>query len=121
MGERVCGVYSVDVSLLRRKTSYEGWSEDDATIRFFWDSLGRFSQDDLRHFLHFVWGRSRLPQEGSVLWGGGMKIHRLWESNCLPHAHTCFFQIDLPEYETQELLIERVLFAARNCVSLDIA
>jgi hypothetical protein len=115
---RVVGVAEIDIALLRRKSRYSGWDESAPTIKYFWEALEGFSQEDRKHYLLFIWGRTRLPPENSPLWGAGMKIARRSERNTMPHAHTCFFQIDLPEYENKDICRERVLFAIRNCISL---
>lgn len=120
--QRVVGVSEVDVSLLKKKVKYEGWTADSLAIIYFWAALESFSQKDLCNFLHFVWGRSRLPPEDSPLWGGGFKITRqAGDRNALPQAHTCFFQIDLPDYASLDIAKDRILFAVRNCVSVGIA
>jgi E3 ubiquitin-protein ligase HUWE1 len=59
--------------------------------------------------LQFVTGTSRVPPEGF----GGLKgingptkfsIHKDFNSEHLPKAHTCFNQLDLPEYPSKEML-----------------
>lgn len=37
----------------------------------------------------------------------------------LPKAHTCFFQIDLPNYETEEIMKAKILMAAQFCGEID--
>ena len=37
----------------------------------------------------------------------------------LPKAHTCFFQIDLPNYSTEEIMEKRILTAIRFCGDID--
>jgi len=123
--ERVCGIALIDVHLLRRYARYDGISPEAPEVGFLWQTLHAMSQADLRLFLHFVWGRSRLPPDGSPKWAEGFKVvHQTSGSDpdsWLPTAHTCFFQLDLPAYTSQEICQERVLFAIGNCVSLGIA
>ena len=38
-------------------------------------------------------------------------IHKEYMSGRLPAAHTCFNQLDLPEYESYEVLREQLLIA----------
>ena len=40
-------------------------------------------------------------------------------SNSLPTAQTCFFQLRLPEYSSQEQLAEKLLYSITNCRSID--
>ena len=37
----------------------------------------------------------------------------------LPTSQTCFFQLRLPNYPSQDLLAERLRYAIRNCRSID--
>ena len=58
----VCGRPTVDLELLRRRTKYgRGLREDSQVVRFLWQTLERFSHAQRRQFVHFVWGRCRLP------------------------------------------------------------
>jgi hypothetical protein len=118
---RVCGNPQIDTKVLRKRCRYEGGlTESDQHVRFLWQVLESMGQQDLQRFLRFVWGRSRLPPEGSPLWENGFCISGADDlgPNGLPRAHTCFFQIDLPRYESRQLCEDRVLFAIRNCLSM---
>lgn len=60
-------------------------------------------------FLQFVTGTSRVPSEGfKALQGynGHQKfnIHKYYDVKHLPRSHTCFNQLDLPPYESKEIL-----------------
>jgi len=37
----------------------------------------------------------------------------------LPTAQTCFFQLRLPPYSSQEVMAERLRYAINNCRSID--
>lgn len=123
--ERVCGIAEIDVELLRKYTRYDGISPEAREVGFLWEILREMSQEDLCCFLHFVWGRSRLPPDGSPKWQEGFKICGQAvgpdRDNWLPTAHTCFFQLDLPAYTSKDACRERILFAIHNTVSLGIA
>lgn len=67
-------------------------------------------------FLQFVTGTSRVPPEGfKSLQGfnGAQKfnIHKYYDVKHLPRSHTCFNQLDLPPYESKEILIEKLTLA----------
>ena len=78
-------------------------------------------QEDLARLVMFVTGTSKVPLEGfSNLQGmNGMQkfqIHRVAGNTLrLPSAHTCFNQLDLPEYASEDILSERLLRAVREC------
>lgn len=59
--KRVCGTALIDVALLYSATEYDGYSESDDVVRWFWEILTEFSQEQRKAYLKFVWGRSRLP------------------------------------------------------------
>lgn len=61
----------------------------------------------------------QVPLEGfQALQGAeGVKrfnIHKAYGSHLLPSAHTCFNQLDLPEYLTEDALREKMLIAIRE-------
>lgn len=37
----------------------------------------------------------------------------------LPTAQTCFFQLRLPQYSSQEVMAEKLRYAINNCRSID--
>ena len=37
----------------------------------------------------------------------------------LPVAHTCFFQLDLPNYSNDAVMAEKLRYAMYNCCSID--
>ena len=39
--------------------------------------------------------------------------------DCLPMSATCFFQLFLPEYSSEEILRTRLLYAIYNCEAID--
>lgn len=39
--------------------------------------------------------------------------------NGLPTAQTCFFQLRLPPYTTQEIMAEKLRYSINNCRSID--
>ena len=44
----------------------------------------------------------------------------LWQAvDALPTSQTCFFQIRLPEYTSQEILAEKLRYAIKHCRSID--
>ena len=39
--------------------------------------------------------------------------------DALPTSQTCFFQIRLPDYTSQEILAEKLRYAIKHCRSID--
>merc|ERR1711918_217729 len=80
-----------------------------------------FTQAELSMFIKFAWSRDRLPLQASDF-SSKFKITRLYTSdpnNAFPQSHTCFFTIDLPEYDNLEAMTQKVQYAIENCTSID--
>ncbi len=57
----VCGNPTIDVALLKSACDYNGYSEQDEVIVWFWEIMNEFSLEERKNYLKFIWGRSRLP------------------------------------------------------------
>jgi hypothetical protein len=118
---RVTGKPGFDLSHLKKHTRYnDSWNESSKQIVWMWDALESFTPQEQERFLRFVWGRSRLPL-GDDGWDNPFTIsscHRRGQ-NALPETHTCFFQLDLPKYESAEVLRERLHYAFTYCIAID--
>ena len=121
----ICGNTDVDVNLLMRMTEYEGgYSKDTTIIKYFWEILREMTSRNRKLFLQFVWARSCLPSTKSDFEAPFkiIKDPRQKEavvSTYLPTASTCFFSLTLPEYETKEILHEKLLFAIQNGYTME--
>nr|CAB3465798.1 unnamed protein product [Digitaria exilis] len=113
----ISGLPEIDLDDLKANTEYSGYSIASPVIQWFWEIVQGFSKEDKARFLQFVTGTSKVPLEGfSALQGISgpqrFQIHKAYGStNHLPSAHTCFNQLDLPEYTSKEQLQERLLLA----------
>lgn len=74
-------------------------------------------KEDLALMVQFVTGTSKVPLEGfkglqGISGPQKFQIHKAYGSGTrLPSAHTCFNQLDLPEYESKEALVNRLMTA----------
>ncbi|KAI9106855.1 hypothetical protein K1719_022383 [Acacia pycnantha] len=113
----ISGLPDIDLDDLRANTEYSGYTVASPIIQWFWEVVHSFSKEDKARLLQFVSGTSKVPLEGfSALQGisGSQKfqIHKAYGSpEHLPSAHTCFNQLDLPEYPSKQHLEERLLLA----------
>ncbi|KAK9080849.1 hypothetical protein SSX86_000608 [Deinandra increscens subsp. villosa] len=113
----ISGLPDIDLDDMRANTEYSGYSAASPVIHWFWEVAQGLSKEDKARLLQFVTGTSKVPLEGfSALQGisGSQKfqIHKAYGSaDRLPSAHTCFNQLDLPEYPSKEHLEERLLLA----------
>ncbi|XP_071715402.1 E3 ubiquitin-protein ligase UPL1-like [Rutidosis leptorrhynchoides] len=113
----ISGLPDIDLDDMKANTEYSGYSPASPVIQWFWEVAQGFSKEDKARLLQFVTGTSKVPLEGfSALQGisGSQKfqIHKAYgRPDHLPSAHTCFNQLDLPEYPSKENLEERLLLA----------
>ncbi|KAK1218494.1 E3 ubiquitin-protein ligase tom1 [Marasmius sp. AFHP31] len=113
----ISGTPDIDVDEWRAATEYNGYTGSDPNIVWWWRALKSFNREERAKVLSFATGTSRVPLGGFVeLQGvqGNQKfsIHKAYgESDRLPQAHTCFNQIDLPQYSSYEMLRQQLLLA----------
>ncbi len=112
--ELVVGSSEIDIGVLKAHTTYGSRSfERSVTVKHFWTVLESFTNEERAMFVRFAWGRSRLPRSGQ--WDNNFTLMRCGvDPNRLPVAHTCFFQLDLPPYRTEDELRERLLMAIND-------
>lgn len=120
----VSGNSVIDISLLKQCTEYEDLTTDSPVVRYFWEVLEEFTNEDKILFLRFVWARSRMPSSAEDLLTN-FKLQnaqgeaRLKPDLYLPHAQTCFFSLSLPPYSSKEILREKLLYAIKNSPTMD--
>lgn len=79
----------------------------------FWEVLNSLNDELQKKFLLFATGSDRVPVGGM----GEMtfKITKVnHKPDNLPEAHTCFNQLVLPDYPTQEILRQKLIIAISN-------
>jgi len=117
----ISGLPDVDLDDLQLHTEYSGWRPTDPGIEWFWAALRSLTREERALFLQFVTGSAKVPVEGFAQLQGmrgvqKFNIHKMYGNNAqLPAAHTCFNQLDLPEYESEAQTREKILFALREC------
>lgn len=144
---KVTGDRDIDIDMLRRHTEYgAGVAEDSPHIKNFWQVLKEFTPQQRRQFIKFAYAQERLPATDAEYeapprtrllikpWRGvsgsmqatlrnlppeerEKKIQELQDA-ALPHADTCFFNVELPAYSTKERMRERLLLAMTADTSL---
>jgi hypothetical protein len=114
------GLPDIDVADLKANVEYSGFTPGSPQVGWFWNAVSKMGQEDVARLVMFVTGTSKVPLEGFAALQGmngpqKFQIHRAsGDKGRLPSAHTCFNQLDLPEYETCEFLSERLLRAIRE-------
>ncbi|KAK7687106.1 hypothetical protein QCA50_009607 [Cerrena zonata] len=113
----ISGTPDIDVDEWRGATEYNGYTSADPVIVWFWRALKSFNREERAKVLSFATGTSRVPLGGFVELQGvqgvqKFSIHRAYgDTDRLPQAHTCFNQIDLPQYSSYEMLRQQLLLA----------
>lgn len=99
---------------MKQITQYNGFGStplNHQTIVYFWNILETFTQEQLASYLRYVWGRSRLSHS----FGDTHKLNFIAKKAIIPEAHTCFFELDLGEYECEDALKKKLLYGLENC------
>jgi len=113
----IWGQSTIWVSEWASSTVYKGYyNKDSEVIRWFWDVLGNYSQQELTKVLQFWTGTPRLPIGGfSSLEGNrGNKSPFTIEyiaysvNSPYPRAHTCFNRLQLPKYKSYKDLKKNI-------------
>jgi len=133
--DQVCGRIVVDVQLLKSMTRYAGFRKNgrgrinafSPHIKMFWKMMDeRMDNFQRSKLIFFIWGRSRLPvnRQGferhfTIMAHPASQRSNKNPDQYLPVAHTCFFQLELPEYSNVDRMYEKMMFACTHCTSID--
>jgi len=117
---RCTGEKHISVERLKSITTFPNNDASHPIIGRFWRVFEAWSDVERSAYLKFVWGRSRLPIDLT-------RLSRKHEVRLMPHlgatafpqSHTCFFQLDCPDYATDELMNNRLSAAAQLCGEMD--
>ena len=113
----ISGLPDIDVLDLRKNTEYQGYKISDKEISWFWNIIFSLSRSQKAAFLQFVTGSSKVPLAGFAELQGmrgiqKFSIHKASGSRtALMSAHTCFNALDLPHYESEEIMKQKLLLA----------
>lgn len=113
----------IDINDLKTNTEYGGFENDDQTIKYFWEVLEEFSDEEKREFLKFVTSVPQAPLKGfsalepkfGIRNGGGYELDRL------PTASTCVNLLKLPDYADKTVLREKLLYAITSGARFDLS
>ncbi|KAK4552797.1 E3 ubiquitin-protein ligase tom1 [Recurvomyces mirabilis] len=113
----ISGLPEIDVDDWKNNTEYHNYQPTSPQIQWFWRAVRSFDKEEKAKLLQFVTGTSKVPLNGFKELEGmngfaRFNIHRDYSSNQkLPSSHTCFNQLDLPEYETYEHMRQQMYTA----------
>ncbi|KAH0789142.1 ubiquitin ligase [Histomonas meleagridis] len=110
----VSGEEVFDWEELEKNAKYsDGFNRNSRCVKWFWKLFSTLTNDEKKKFLFFVTGTDRAPL-------GGLKnmvitIQKAASTDALPVAHTCFHILQLPDYRSEKILRDKMLFALQNC------
>ncbi|MCJ1250646.1 hypothetical protein MMC30_007874 [Trapelia coarctata] len=113
----ISGLPDIDVDDWKNNTEYHNYQASSPQIQWFWRAVRSFDKEERAKLLQFVTGTSKVPLNGFKELEGmngfsRFNIHRDYgNKDRLPSSHTCFNQLDLPEYESYEALRQQVYTA----------
>ena len=109
---KVCGNPEISVEALKKSARYESMlNVNSKRVKVMWEALEKFNNDDRSRFLRFITGRRRLPCT--------VFIDSAESSSKLPTSATCSNTLYLPMYDSVEEAVDRLKYAAYNCVAID--
>ena len=115
----ICGITEFTDEDFVKLVSFEPpYNINTPVIKFFFSAVSKWSKEDRARLLLFITSTSKFPV--NINGNNRIVINRGTNRNYLPVAHTCFRQLDLPEYESEEILNEKLLYAIHNCPSFTI-
>jgi E3 ubiquitin-protein ligase HUWE1 len=121
----ICGVPEIDVGDLRENCHFiRPYAPRHPVVERFFAVFQSFTVEERARFLLFLTGSSQVPVGGFRSLediGRPIRIAPGGGPTRLPAAHTCMNQLDLPEYETEEDMRAKILFAIRECNSFGFA
>jgi hypothetical protein len=102
----ISGLPTIDIVDLKRNTDLVNYTKGSNIINWLFEVLESYDMSLRTAFLQFVTGTSRVPADGFkglVGVDGPQKfsIHKYFDVKSLPRAHTCFNQLDLPDYPSK--------------------
>jgi len=106
----VAGSPAFDIADWKAHTHYSGYACDDPVVANFWKCMESFTDEEKSNFVRFCWGRSRIPRPGQA-WTSSFHITKRGGVTALPSAHTCFNSVELPPYETEDIMRGKLLVA----------
>lgn len=113
----ISGLPDVDIDDWKSNTEYHNYSPSSPQIQWFWRAVRSFDKEERAKLLQFVTGTSKVPLNGFKELEGmngvnRFNIHRDYgNKDRLPSSHTCFNQLDLPEYESYDTLRRQIIKA----------
>lgn len=110
---KICGAPQISVEDLKMSIEYEDFlTFKDNQVKFFWEAITNFSNEERSKFVRFVTGRKRLP----------VKIFFCSSdqpATSFPDSSTCNCSLYFPNYPSAQIAEDKLRYAIHNCVAID--
>ena len=113
----VCGKKEVDIDLLHQNTKLSNdLTENSKEVKWLWEILHEMNSEEKIKFIKFCWAQERLPTSNEEYVKNQIvftiKYNKNERSkNGFPRADTCFFNLELPNYTSKEIMKKNLLIA----------
>ena len=126
----ICGQPFIDVKEWKENSIYKGkFTKSTSCVKWFWEEIYKLNQENLRRFLQFSTGSSRVPINGfqNLESNRGEKAKFCLNSvsynkhgNNFIRAHTCFNRLDVPEFKKKSEVHDAIQFVLKNITGFGI-
>ena len=126
----ICGRPFIDVNEWKQNSMYKGkYSKSSTCVKWFWEEIFKLNQENLRRFLQFSTGSSRVPINGFQNLESNRGELSKFCLNSVPYnkngnnyirAHTCFNRLDLPQFKKKDEVHDAIQFVLKNITGFGI-
>ena len=126
----ICGRPFIDVNEWKQNSIYKGkFTKDTSCVKWFWEEIYKLNQENLRRFLQFSTGSSRVPINGFQNLESNRGEIAKYCLNSVPYnkkgnnfirAHTCFNRLDLPMFKKKSEVHDAIQFVLKNITGFGI-
>ena len=126
----ICGRPFIDVKEWKENSVYKGkYSKSSSCVKWFWEEIYKLNQENLRRFLQFSTGSSRVPINGFQNLESNRGELAKFCLNSVPYnknghnyirAHTCFNRLDVPQFKKKDEVHDAIQFVLKNITGFGI-
>ena len=126
----ICGRPFIDVNEWKQNSIYKGkFSKSSSCVKWFWEEIFKLNQENLRRFLQFSTGSSRVPINGFQNLESNRGELAKYCLNSVPYnkngnnyirAYTCFNRLDVPQFKKKEEVHDAIQFVLKNITGFGI-
>ena len=126
----ICGQPFIDVNEWKNNSIYKGkFTKKTDCVKWFWEEIYKLNQENLRRFLQFSTGSSRVPINGFQNLESNRGEIALYCLNSVPYnkhgnnfirAHTCFNRLDVPVFKKKSEVHDAIQFVLKNITGFGI-